>query len=112
MPARSGPVERPHGLGAAEAGPGAGGERGLERSTLRGYRRVAENQIGPTLGARRISKITAEDLDTFYARLRQRPGDACQEQAWQVSVRTSELLARPPAPLAEQTLDHGIDFSW
>jgi hypothetical protein len=45
-------------------------------------------------------------------RLRQRPGDACQEQAWQVSVRTSELLARPPAPLAEQTLDHGIDFSW
>ncbi len=42
---------------------------GLERSTLRGYRRVAENQIAPALGARRITKITAEDLDTFYRAL-------------------------------------------
>ncbi len=42
---------------------------GLERPTLRGYRRVAENQIVPALGARRITKITAEDLDTFYRAL-------------------------------------------
>lgn len=42
---------------------------GLERSTLRGYRRVAENQIAPALGTRRITKITAEDLDTFYRAL-------------------------------------------
>jgi integrase len=42
---------------------------GLERSTLRGYRRVAENQIVPALGSRRITKITAEDLDTFYRAL-------------------------------------------
>jgi integrase len=42
---------------------------GLERSTLRGYRRVAENQIAPALGARRITKITAEDLDAFYRAL-------------------------------------------
>lgn len=45
-------------------------------------------------------------------RLRQRPGDACQEQAWQVSVRTSQLLARPPAPVIERSLGHGIDFGW
>jgi len=42
---------------------------GLERSTRRGYRRVAENQIVPALGARRITRITAEDLDTFYRAL-------------------------------------------
>ncbi len=29
---------------------------GLERSTLRGYRRVAENQIAPALGSRRITR--------------------------------------------------------
>ncbi len=42
--------------------------------------------------------------------LRQRPGDACQEQAWQASVRMSELLARPPAPVIERSLDHGVEL--
>jgi hypothetical protein len=31
---------------------------GLERATLGGYRRVAENQIAPALGVRRIAKVT------------------------------------------------------
>jgi integrase len=42
---------------------------GLERTTLRGYRRVAENQIIPALGKRRITKLTVEEIDTFYRAL-------------------------------------------
>jgi len=42
---------------------------GLERTTLRGYRRVAEGQILPALGTRRLSKVTVEDLDAFYRAL-------------------------------------------
>src|SRR5205814_7368861 len=37
--------------------------------TIRGYRRVAANQIVPALGSRRITKITAEELDAFYRAL-------------------------------------------
>ena len=36
---------------------------------MRGYRRVAENQIAPALGKRRISKLTAEEIDRFYRAL-------------------------------------------
>lgn len=42
---------------------------GLERTTLRGYRRVAEGQILPALGTTRLSKVTVEDLDAFYRAL-------------------------------------------
>jgi hypothetical protein len=95
MPAWSGPVERPQALGAAEAGPGAGGERGLERSTLRGYCGVAENQIGPALGARRISKITAEDLDTFYARATATATWGCVPGAGLASLGAHQRAPRP-----------------
>lgn len=42
---------------------------GLERTTLRGYRRVAECQIAPALGSRRLTKLTAEEIDRFYRAL-------------------------------------------
>ncbi|MDP9454086.1 MAG: AAA family ATPase, partial [Actinomycetota bacterium] len=42
-------------------------------------------------------------------RLRQRPRDACQERAWDVAVRTTELLARPlPARGMERSVDYGM----
>jgi len=46
-------------------------------------------------------------------RLRERPGDACQERAWDVAVRTTELLARPvPARGMERSVDHGMELGW
>ena len=42
---------------------------GLERTTLRGYQRVAESQIVPALGKRPITKLTAEEIDRFYRAL-------------------------------------------
>ncbi len=45
--------------------------------------------------------------------LRQRPRDACQERAWDVAVRTTELLARPvPARGIERSVDHGMELGW
>ena len=52
-----------------EAGLEQAASEGLERTTMRGYRRVAENQILPALGSRRITKLTAEELDRFYRAL-------------------------------------------
>jgi integrase len=52
-----------------EAGLEHAATEGLERTTLRGYRRVAECQILPALGSRRLTKLTAEDLDAFYRAL-------------------------------------------
>ena len=42
---------------------------GLERTTLRGYRRVADCQIRPALGKRRITHLGTEEIDRFYAAL-------------------------------------------
>ncbi len=96
-------------------------KRGLEQAASEG---LEARRCGATAGSPRTRSAPPSALavsarsrrrtstPSTPERLRQRPGDACQEQAWQVSVRTSELLARPPAPVAEQTLDHGIDFSW
>jgi site-specific recombinase XerD len=42
---------------------------GLERTTIRGYRRVAECQIAPALGKRPIAKLTVEEIDRFYRAL-------------------------------------------
>jgi integrase len=52
-----------------EAGLEHAATEGLERTTLRGYRRVAECQILPALGSRRLTKLSAEDLDAFYRAL-------------------------------------------
>lgn len=52
-----------------EAGLEQAEAEGLERTTLRGYRRVAESQIVPALGTKSIAKLTAEDLDRFYRAL-------------------------------------------
>jgi conjugative relaxase-like TrwC/TraI family protein len=43
--------------------------------------------------------------------LRQRPWDACQEQAWEAAVHTPNLLARAATRAAERSLDHGIEPS-
>ncbi len=44
-------------------------------------------------------------------RLRERPWDACQAKAWEASVRTTELLARPlPVRMAERSVDHGMEL--
>ncbi len=46
-------------------------------------------------------------------RLRERPRDACQERAWGVAVRTTELLARPvPGRGMERSVDHGMELGW
>jgi conjugative relaxase-like TrwC/TraI family protein len=46
-------------------------------------------------------------------RLRERPRDACQERAWDVAVRTTELLARPvPRRSVERSVDHGMELGW
>ena len=42
---------------------------GLERTTMRGYRRVAQNQILPALGKKQITKLSVEELDRFYRAL-------------------------------------------
>jgi integrase len=47
----------------------------VEESTLHGYRSKIETHIRPTLGDIRLSKVDAELLETFYARLRR-----CREQ--------------------------------
>jgi hypothetical protein len=47
----------------------------LEESTLHGYRSKIETHIRPTLGDIRLSKVDAELLEMFYARLRR-----CREQ--------------------------------
>ena len=52
-----------------EAGLEQAASEGLERTTIRGYRRVAENQILPALGSRRITKLTVEEIDAFYRAL-------------------------------------------
>ena len=60
----------PHGEGAGSDplnGLEQAAAEGLERTTLRGYRRVAENQIRPALGCRRLSKACGMSLgaDSF-----------------------------------------------
>ena len=46
----------------------AHGERmGLSPKTLHEYRRKIDKQIRPALGAKRLDKLTAHDLDRFYA---------------------------------------------
>jgi hypothetical protein len=47
----------------------------VEESTLHGYRSKIETHIRPTLGHIKLSKVDAELLETFYARLRR-----CREQ--------------------------------
>ena len=42
----------------------------VEESTLHGYRSKIETHIRPNLGDVRLSKVDAELLETFYARLR------------------------------------------
>lgn len=48
-----------------EAGLEQAAAEGLERTTIRGYRPVAENQILPALGSRRITRLTVEEIDAF-----------------------------------------------
>ena len=46
----------------------AHGERmGRSPKTLHEYRRKIDKQIRPALGAKRLDKLTAHDLDRFYA---------------------------------------------
>jgi integrase len=47
----------------------------VEETTLHGYRSKIETHIRPTLGYLKLSKVDAELLETFYARLRR-----CREQ--------------------------------
>jgi hypothetical protein len=47
----------------------------VEETTLHGYRSKIETHIRPTLGHIKLSKVDAELLETFYARLRR-----CREQ--------------------------------
>ncbi len=42
-------------------------------------------------------------------RLRERPLDACQGQEWDRSVHLAEVLARPPAPWVERSVDRGME---
>jgi hypothetical protein len=42
----------------------------VEETTLHGYRSKIETHIRPTLGHIKLSKVDAELLETFYARLR------------------------------------------
>ncbi|MBW3615912.1 MAG: hypothetical protein KY439_11495, partial [Actinobacteria bacterium] len=42
--------------------------------------------------------------------MRERPLDACQAREWDVSVNTSEMLARPSAPALDRGVDHGIEL--
>ena len=47
-------------------------------------------------------------------RLRERPMDRCQGQAWDADVHITEMLARPapPAPALDLDLDLGIGLGW
>ena len=40
---------------------------GRAPTTLYGYRRIVAKRIGPALGSKRLDKLTAHDLDRFYA---------------------------------------------
>ena len=42
----------------------------VRESTLSGYRRYAEQYIGPILGRKRISQITTTDVQRMYIKLR------------------------------------------
>ncbi|MDP9072496.1 MAG: hypothetical protein M3N68_14675 [Actinomycetota bacterium] len=53
-----------------------------------------------------------EEWEVAPGRLRERPGDACQEQAWEAAVRTTEILARSQARSVERSIDHGIELGW
>ncbi len=44
-------------------------------------------------------------------RLRKRPNDVVQEEAWAGAVRSSELLARVATRAQERGLDHGLELS-
>jgi integrase len=43
------------------------GRMGRAPTTLYGYRRIVAKRIGPALGSKRLDKLTAHDLDRFYA---------------------------------------------
>ncbi|MGA8724129.1 MAG: site-specific integrase [Acidimicrobiales bacterium] len=45
------------------------GKQGRAERTLAGYRQKIETDIRPALGAKRLDKLTAKDLDRFYADL-------------------------------------------
>ncbi len=53
-----------------------------------------------------------EEWGVAPERLRERPGDDCQEQAWEVAVRTTEILARSQARTVERSIDHGVELGW
>ncbi len=53
-----------------------------------------------------------EEWEVAPERLRERPFDACQEQAWEAAVRTTEILARSQARSVERSIDHGIELGW
>lgn len=53
-----------------------------------------------------------EEWGVSPERLRERPGDACQEQAWDAAVHTTEILARSQARSIERSIDHGMELGW
>lgn len=91
---------------------------GLERTTLRGYRRVAECQIIPALGSRRVANVTAEELDAFYRALAKtglaastiKQTHAVLRRAFETAVRWKWISynpvrdARPPRMAAKEPI--------
>jgi hypothetical protein len=45
-------------------------------------------------------------------RLRERPHDVVQEEAWEATVRSAELLSRVATRAQERSLDHGRELGW
>ena len=64
----------------------------VEESTLHGYRSKIETHIRPNLGDVRLSKVDAELLETFYARLRR-----CREQCGGRPCAGGDGSARAPS---------------
>ena len=74
-------------------------KRGLQRPT------ALDQHGGP-------DQAYCEEWGVAPERLEDRPGDACQEQAWDAAVHTAQLLARVTAPAIERGLDRGLELGW
>ncbi len=63
------------------------------------------------LWTRMAGRIEAyrEEWAVAPERLRNRPRDACQEQAWEAAVHTANLLARVGTPVLERRLGQGME---
>ena len=109
----------PHGGGAAGAMDDHLEDLGRSPSTLYGYRRYMDRELSPTIGAVRLSRLTAGHLDgsTLVARRRAGAGDdppdpchgaggAHQALKWGLMPATSRLRLGPVAATAGATAAH------